>query len=66
MAHWKTCQIIWDALQDYERIEWKQSLRDLEKALDVAYHDILNKFDLTWGGRRSYCDPKQLSRYLEG
>ena len=24
-------------------------LRNLEKALDVAYHDILNKFDLTWG-----------------
>ena len=22
---------------------------DLEKAPDVAYHDIRNKFDLTWG-----------------
>ena len=41
--------IIWNPLQDYGRIEWKRTLRDLEKALDVAYHDILTKFDLTWG-----------------
>jgi hypothetical protein len=34
---------------EYGRIEWKQMLRDLEKAPDVAYHDILNKFDLIWG-----------------
>jgi hypothetical protein len=45
----KTRQIIWDALQDYGRIEWKRTLRDLEKAPDVAYHDILNNFDLIWG-----------------
>ena len=45
----KTRQVIWDALQDYGRIEWKQTLMDLEKALGVAYHDILNKFDSTWG-----------------
>jgi hypothetical protein len=45
----KTSQIIWDALQDYGRIEWKWTLRDLEKAPDVAYHDILDKFDLIWG-----------------
>ena len=30
-------------------IEWKRKLRESEKAPDVAYHDILNKFDLTWG-----------------
>ena len=24
-------------------------LKDLEKAPDMAYHDILNNFDLTWG-----------------
>jgi hypothetical protein len=24
-------------------------LRDLEKARDVAYHDILNEYDWTWG-----------------
>ena len=33
----KTCQIIWDALQDYGRNEWKQTLKDLEEAMDVAY-----------------------------
>ena len=53
----KTRQINWDALQDYGRIEWKWTLRDLEKVPDVAYHDILNKLDLTWGAQRSYCDP---------
>jgi hypothetical protein len=26
----------------------ERTLRDLEKAPDVAYHDILNKFDLIW------------------
>ena len=33
----KTCQAIWDALQDYGRIEWKRTLECLEKTLDVAY-----------------------------
>ena len=45
----KTLQIIWDTLQDYGRIEGKWTPRDLEKAVDVAYHDILNNFDLIWG-----------------
>ena len=45
----KTRQIVWDALQGYGRIEWKRMLRDLEKTPNMAYHDILNKFDLTWG-----------------
>ena len=44
----KTRQVIWDALHDYGRIKWKQTLEDLEKTPDVAYHDILHKFDLTW------------------
>ena len=39
----KTRQIFWDALQDYGRIKWKWTLRD------VACHDILNIFNLTWG-----------------
>ena len=26
----KTCQVIWDALHDCGRIEWKQTLVDLE------------------------------------
>ena len=44
----KTRQIIWDALQDYGMIEWKRTLRDLEKALDAAYDDMLNEFQLIW------------------
>ena len=50
--HWpieKICQAIWDALQDHSKIEWKPTLLDLEKAPDMAYEDVLNKFDSTWG-----------------
>ena len=68
-GYWKTRQILWDSLQDYRRIEWKQTLRDVEKTPDMTYDDILNNLDLTWGGgggQRSYCDPQQLSSYLEG
>jgi hypothetical protein len=32
----KTHTVIWDALQDYGRIEWQQTLSDLEKALDFT------------------------------
>ena len=45
----KTRQVIWDTLQDYGRIEWNWALKDLEKASDVAYQDVRNEFDLTWG-----------------
>ena len=45
----KTHQVIWDALPDYDRIEWKDSFSDLEKAPDVAYQDILKEFDSIWG-----------------
>ena len=45
----KTRQVIWDALQDYGRIEWKWALKDLEEAPDVAYQNILKEFDSTWG-----------------
>jgi hypothetical protein len=41
-------QVIWDALKYYGRIEWQQTLMDLEKAPDVAYKDVLNKFNSTW------------------
>ena len=44
----KTRKVIWDALQDYGWIEWKQTLKDLEEALDVAYQDVLKDFDTTW------------------
>ena len=43
-------QAIWGAMQDYGRIKWKRAILDLEKALDVAYQDILNEFDSIWGG----------------
>ena len=45
----KTCQVIWDALQDYGRIEWKRTFNDLEEGPDVAYQDVLKEFDTTWG-----------------
>jgi hypothetical protein len=45
----KTHQVIWDALHDYGMIEWQQTLSDLEKALDIAYQDVLNEVDLIWG-----------------
>ena len=45
----KTRQIIWDPWQDYGRIGWKQTLKDLEEAPDVAYQDVLNELDSMWG-----------------
>ena len=45
----KTCQVIWDAMHHYSRIERKHNMKDLAKALDVAYQEIKNKFDSTWG-----------------
>ena len=44
----KTRKIIWNALQDYGKIEWQWTLSDLEKAMDVAYQDVLNEFDSIW------------------
>ena len=41
-------QVIWDAMQDFARIKRIWALTNLEKSPDVAYHDILNKFDSTW------------------
>ena len=51
MAHWENLQAVWNALQDYGMIEWKQALLDLEKARDVAYQDILKGFDSIWGSK---------------
>ena len=45
----KTRQVIWDALQSYGRIEWKRTLKDVEEAPGMAYQDVLNEFDYTWG-----------------
>ena len=45
----KARHVIWDALQDYDRVEWKWILMDVEEAPNVAYWDVLNKFDLTQG-----------------
>jgi hypothetical protein len=43
----KTRQVSYDALQaEYGMIEWKRTLTDLEKCLDVAYQDALgSKWD---------------------
>ena len=46
----KTCQIILDAFQDYGRIEWKRTLKDSEETPDVAYQDVLDEYDSTFGG----------------
>ena len=46
----KIHQVIWDILHDYGRIERKRTLRELEEAPEVAYQDVLNEFDYTWGG----------------
>jgi hypothetical protein len=54
----KTRQVIWDNLQGHGRTEWQHTLADLEKALDIAYQDILTDFDSTWGGQRSHYNPE--------
>jgi hypothetical protein len=53
MAHFKKHRFIWDAMHDYDKIEWQWSLLNLEDALDVAYQDILNKFDAIWRSQSS-------------
>jgi hypothetical protein len=45
---WKTHQFVWDSLLDHDRLEWQQTLDDLENALDVAYQDVLKGFDSIW------------------
>ena len=45
----KSRQVIWDAIHDYGRIKWKWMLKDRGEAPDVAYQDVLNKFDHMWG-----------------
>ena len=37
-----------DALLDYGRIEWQYTLKDLQKALNVVYQDILDELDSVW------------------
>ena len=54
----KTRQVVWDALQDYGKIESKLTLSNLEKGMDNAYQDVLNENDSTRGGQRFYCDMK--------
>lgn len=44
----KTYQIVWDSLVDYGRLDWQQTLSNLEKALDVAYEDVFRGFDSIW------------------
>lgn len=41
----KVRQVVEDPMMDYGRIEWKHTIRDLAKAPDIAYDDILDNFD---------------------
>ena len=44
----KTHQVRWESLLDYGRLEWQQSLTDLQKAPNVAYENVLKIFDNIW------------------
>lgn len=36
---WKTHHVIWGALLDYGRIEWQKTLKDIDRAPNVAYDE---------------------------
>ena len=40
--------MMWDSLLDYGRLEWQQTLQDLEKAPDITYLDVPKKLDSVW------------------
>jgi len=44
------CDVIWDALQDYGKIEWQRTLVDFAKAPNVAYQEVLNTINLALRG----------------
>lgn len=44
----KTQQHVAGALLDYGRVKWQRTLKVIEKALDVAYDDVLKVFDNVW------------------
>lgn len=44
----KIHQQVWDALMDYDRIDWQQPFMDLEKVSNVACEDALKDFNLVW------------------
>ena len=44
----KMYQAVWDNLLDYNGSEWKQTLSNLEKALDIGYRGILKEVDSIW------------------
>ena len=37
-----------DALLDYGQIEWQDTVKDLRKALNIAYQDVLDELDSIW------------------
>ena len=41
-------QVVWDSLLDYGRLEWQQTLVDLEKASNMAFQDVRNESDSVW------------------
>ena len=44
----KTHEVVWDSLLGYDRLEWQQTLMELEKAPNVEYEDILKDFHNNW------------------
>lgn len=44
----KTHKVVWGSLLDYGRLEWQWTRMKLEKALDIAYEDVLKEFDYVW------------------
>ena len=44
----KTHQVVWDVVLEYGRIEWQDTLKNLQKSLNVAYQDVLDELDSVW------------------
>ena len=44
----RTHQVVWYSFYNYGKLEWHQTLTDLEKAPDVAYEDILQELNNGW------------------
>ena len=40
-------QVVWDSLMNYDRIEWKRSLKDLARAPDMAYMKTFSQNQFT-------------------
>lgn len=47
----KDQQVVWDVLINHKKIKLQNTLKDLVKTPNVAYQDVLDKFDEVWGVR---------------